>query len=185
MSWKLKDEKLASYLEAKERGEIDHDIVEVLDFINSLPNYVTLSSCSGRIAVVDTPKVGDKAAARFAGKWHREVSVEEVEEAAKTCESVGWLIQYPPIIHVACRSIEDARFLLEIANNAGFRRSGVISLKNLIVEISSLERMELPVSVEGELLVDRDYLELVVKFANEKLRRGKEKVKRLYLLLKE
>ncbi len=181
--WKLKEEKLKLYKEAKKRGEIDLDIIQLLDLINDFECYVTLSSCSGRIAVLDLPRFGDKLAAKFLGKWHKGVSVEDVIAAAVAAKHIAWLILYPPILHVACKSIDAAAKLLRVANNAGFRRSGVISLKNLVVEISSLERLELPVAREGELLVGEDYFRLIVEIANEKLARGKDKLQRLYNLL--
>lgn len=39
------------------KGSVDEPIVELVDFINSLDNYFTTSSCSGRIVVLaDTPE---------------------------------------------------------------------------------------------------------------------------------
>lgn len=176
--------KFVGFLEAKNRGEIDRDIIKLLELINSFENYVTLSSCSGRIAVMDIPEVGDKLNAEFLGKWHREVEAEMVERCAVKCKNWAWLIQYPPIIHVACSSFEDAERIMNVANESGFRRSGLISLKNRVVEIASLERVELPIAFSGKLLISRDYLNSVVKFANFKLRKGKEKLERLYALIK-
>ncbi len=184
MKWEFKERKLEGYRRAKERREIDEDIVDLLDFINSLDSFVTLSSCSGRIAVIDTPDFGNKVECKFLGKWHSEVEVEDVLNTAVRCEKLAWLIQYPPIIHIACRDLESAKRLIAIANNSGFRRSGIISLKNLVVEVSSLERIELPIALSGKLLVSKEYLELVVSLANEKLKRGKEKLKRFEIALK-
>ena len=171
--------KMDGFVKALEKGEIDEDIVELLNLINSLEGYVTLSSCSGRIAVIDLPETGDKKSSIFLGKWHREVNGEEVIRAALESKSFAWLIQYPPILHVACRTLHHAEELVKIANNAGFRRSGVISLKNCVVEISSLERVELPLAVSGKLIAPEDYVNIAVKFANAKLRRGKDKLERL------
>ncbi len=176
--------KLDGFLEALKRGEVDGDIVDLLNLINSLEDYVTLSSCSGRIAVLDLPEVGNKKSSTFLGKWHREVESEEVIRAALESRTYAWLIQYPPILHVACRTLHHAEELIKIANNAGFRRSGVISLRNRVVEISSLERVELPLAVSGRLIVPEKYITTVVELANIKLRRGKEKLERLKEALK-
>ncbi|MCS7121036.1 MAG: hypothetical protein NZ895_00305 [Archaeoglobaceae archaeon] len=183
--WKLKEEKLKIYEEAKKRKEVDEDLLELLDLINSFPNYVTLSSCSGRVAVLDLENFGEKFSAKFLGKWHSFVSFEEVLNSAKRSERVAWLIQYPPIIHVACKTLKDAKNLLEIANNSGFRRSGIISLKNFVVEIASFERIELPIAFKGKILVDENYLNFIIDLANRKLERGKEKLKRLYSKLSQ
>jgi len=180
---KFKKEKLEGYLEAKAEGNVDADIVDLLDLINEFDCFVTLSSCSGRIAVLDLKKPGDKVNSVFLGKWHEGVGAGEVKKAAMKSGNIAWLIQYPPIIHVACRSIEDAKALMKIANQAGFRRSGIISLNNFVVEIASLERIELPIAESYEMLIDDEYLEYVVKWANEKLFKGKEKLKRLQAVL--
>ncbi len=165
-------------------GEIDQDIFELLKIVNSLDGYVTLSSCSGRIAVIDIPEVGDKKAVKFLGKWHDVVECKAVINAALKSEQWGWLIQYPPILHVACRTVEDAERFMNAANQAGFRRSGIISLKNHVVEITSFERTELPIAYSKKLLVTEYYLKQVVEFANIKLKRGKEKLKRLQSIIK-
>ena len=184
MTWNLKIKKLEGYKKAKEKGEVDEDIIPLLDFINSLDFFVTLSSCSGRIAVVDLPNFGNKIECKFLGKWHKPVKLKDVLDSATKCKNLAWLIQYPPIIHIACKDLESAKKLIAIANNSGFKRSGIISLKNLVVEVSSLERIELPIAKNGKLLVDEDYLSLVIDLANEKLRRGKEKLKRFELMLR-
>lgn len=183
--WKeYKLKKLQSYKEAKARGEVDNDIIPLLDVINERSEFVTLSSCSGRIAVLDLQNFGDKLGAEFLGKWHDHADYSEIKKAAQKSRKFAWLILYPPILHIACRDLEAAKKLLNVANNAGFRRSGLISLKNLVVEISSLERLELPIAKNGELLVSDKYLELVTEIANEKLRSGKVKLAKLFELIK-
>jgi len=177
INWKkFKEEKYRKYEEAKGKGEIDGEIIPLLDLINSKREFVTLSSCSGRIAVIDMPKFGDKLNSKFLGKWHGEVDTKEVIEAIRKGTETTWLITYPPIIHVACESLEVAEKLMNIANNAGFRRSGIISLKKFIVEVSSLERLEMPVAINSNFLFDEKTIEIIVKFANEKLLRGREKL---------
>ncbi len=173
-----KERKLNQYRSALSQNKVDQDIIDLLELINKFNDYVTLSSCSGRICVINVPKFWDKFGAEFLGKWHREVSVEEVRTAATSCKDVGWLILDPPIIHVACANLNAAQKLLNIANNSGFRRSGLISIKNFVVEIASLDRMELPISIKGELVVPENYLKLVIDFANKKLKRAKEKLER-------
>lgn len=169
----------------KEEGKVDEDILPLLERINSFESYVTLSSCSGRIAVLDLEDFGKKLNSRFLGKWHKSVSFEEVFESLKSCRRQVWLIQFPPIIHVACKDFRSAEDLLRIANNAGFRRSGVISLRNLVVEVASLERVEIPIAIDGKLLVDEGYLRKSVGIANSKLERGKKKLEKLLNYLNE
>ncbi len=180
---RYREEKLKSYLEAKKRGEVDRDIEPVLDKINERSEFVTLSSCSGRIAVLDLERFGDKLSAKFLGKWHSCTSTHSVVDAAEKCSKTAWFILYPPIIHVACKDLASAAWIMKIANEAGFRRCGIISTKNFVVEIASLERLELPIGESGKVILPSDYIELIVNIANDKLRRGKEKLKRFEILL--
>ncbi len=175
--------RLVCYEKAKEEGKVDEDIIPLLERINGKESYVTLSSCSGRIAVIDLESFGDKKSSRFLGKWHNLAIFEDVLECIRSCKRQGWLIQDPPIIHVACRDLDSAKNLLTVANNSGFRRSGIISLKNYVVEMASFERLELPVVFEGKKIVDDDYLRIAVDIANEKLKKGKIKLKRLEEML--
>ncbi|MCS7143538.1 MAG: hypothetical protein NZ879_00775 [Archaeoglobaceae archaeon] len=176
-------EKLECYEEAKKEGKVDEDIIPLLDKINGKENFVTLSSCSGRIAVIELSNFGEKLNSEFIGKWHRRVEFREILECVEKCKRQGWLIQYPPIIHVACKDLQSAKRMMSFANDSGFRRSGLISLQKLVVEISSLERIELPVAIEGRRIVDNEYLRIAVDFANKKLENGKKKIKRLEELI--
>ena len=186
MNWvEYKRKKLEGYNLAKERGEVDEDIIPLLDLINSFDCFVTTSSCSGRIGVLDMPEFGDKVEAKFLGKWHDTVEFEDVLKAVKRGQRVVWLIMYPPIIHIACKDLGCAERLISIANNYGFRRSGIISVKNWVVEITSLERLEVPVALNGEMILSENALRVMVDFANRKLARSKEKLKKLYKALKE
>jgi tRNA wybutosine-synthesizing protein 3 len=180
-----KKRKYEGYLEAKARGEVDEDIIPLLDLINSFEEFVTLSSCSGRIAVMDMPEFGDKVEAEFLGKWHRCVEYEEVLDAVRRGKKTTWLIMFPPIIHVACKDLASAERLMAIANNAGLRRNGIISLKNYVVEINTLERLEAPVAIDGEVIVDEKALRIMVKIANKKLEKSKKKLEKLYNLLSQ
>ncbi|MEM0202552.1 MAG: hypothetical protein QXO16_02980 [Archaeoglobaceae archaeon] len=177
--------RLEDFEKEKREGRVDEDIVPLLEWINSIESYVTLSSCSGRIAVLDLEDFGKKLNSRFLGKWHRSASFEEVLESARNCKRQGWLIQFPPIVHVACKDLASAEKLLRVANMAGFRRSGVISLRNLVVEIASLERIEIPIAIDGKLIVDESYLRTAVEIANLKLEKGKRKLEKLFNLLSE
>ncbi|ADB57153.1 tRNA(Phe) 7-((3-amino-3-carboxypropyl)-4-demethylwyosine(37)-N(4))-methyltransferase [Archaeoglobus profundus] len=179
MNWnEFKRSKLERLEKAKERKEVDEDIIPLLDLINSLDCFVTTSSCSGRIVVLDVPKIGDKLNAKFLDKWHQPIDWKEIVKALEGSIRTAWLISDPPIIHVACRDLECAKALMKIANDSGFRRCGLISLTRLVVEITSFERLEAPLAVDGRIVVSEEYIRLLADFANEKLLRGKEKLER-------
>lgn len=180
MGWKeFRKRKYAKYKRARENGDVDRDIIPLLDLINSTNKFITLSSCSGRIGILDTPKPGDKLNSVFLAKWHQGIKPQQVVEVAKNGKQTTWLISSSPILHISCKNLESAGELMEMANDARFSRSGIISLKKNIVAITSHERMEVPISRRGSLLIDENLIESVVELANEKMEKGKEKLTRL------
>jgi len=173
---------MESLKKALAKGKVDGDIISLLEKINSLENYFTTSSCSGRISVMEMPHFGDKLNSVWLGKWHREVTVEEVMEAIRR-HSKGqlWFLVRSPILHVGARTMEDAVRLLNLAIGLGFKYSNVKSVghKKLLVEIRSTERMDVPLGSNGELWVSENYIERIVALANSQVRRFKGKMKRL------
>lgn len=177
-----KKKALESLNEALEKGLVDSDIISLLNKINSLENYFTTSSCSGRISVMQLPDFGDKLNAIWLGKWHSEVKIEEVLDAInKHDEGMLWFMLNSPILHIAARTLEDAVELLNLAISCGFKHSNIksISHKKLVVEIRSTERMDVPLGKDKELWVSPEHLAKIVSMANLQLRRAKEKLKRL------
>lgn len=108
MNWEMEKKKVIEKLEKEiQKERVDKDILN--------PNYVTLSSCSGRMVVLDLPKFGDKKACKFLGKWHEKTKAEEVIKALKKCKKQGWFIMQPAIFHVQCKTLQDAGNLINIA----------------------------------------------------------------------
>jgi tRNA(Phe) wybutosine-synthesizing methylase Tyw3 len=75
------------------KGSVDAPIRELVARINATPDYVTTSSCSGRICVFAQWEQSSRekewtAGAKGSGHWllveHREVGLEEVEAAVRT-----------------------------------------------------------------------------------------------------
>ena len=162
--------------------KVDLDIIALLDKINALDNYFTTSSCSGRISVMEMPHFGDKVNSIWLGKWHREVTVEEVLEAIGRYKTGQlWFLVRSPILHVAARTMEDAVRLLNLSIGLGFKYSNIksVSHKKLLVEIRSTERMDVPLGEDGELWVSEEYVGRIVDLANAQVRRFKGKLKRL------
>ena len=187
MSWD-KEERMESLEMKIDEGEVDEEILPIVESINSNPDYFTTSSCAGRIALIEMPGLGDKEAAEFLGKWHREVEVEDIIDAfskAKT-NTMVFLLAQSPIIHIRCRNLESAVKLRNIAVESGLKYSTLKSLtlnsKNepvkVVVEILSSENIHVPVARSGKLFPDRDYLAFLVENANQALKRAREKLER-------
>ncbi len=186
MEWKkFKLRVMKTLQEHINEGKVDREILSILKKINSFPFFVTLSSCAGRICVIDVPRFGEKKACKFLGKWHRSVSTEEIVKTVENGLHEVWLLAQPPILHVACKTLEDAKVLLVIANESGLRDSGIISLKKNIVRITSSERIETLLALNKKVFVNKEYIAVLVKKANEKLLRGREKLRKFEKKIEE
>ena len=177
-----KERAMKGLRKALAEDKVDKDVIPLLKRINALDNYFTTSSCSGRISIMEMPYFGDKVNSVWLGKWHREVTAEEVLEAiGKHKSGQLWFLVRSPILHVAARTMEDAVELLNLAIGLGFKYSNIksVSHKKLLVEIRSTERMDVPLGEDGELWVDEEYTERIVSLANAQVRRFKGKLKRM------
>lgn len=184
MSW-AKVSAMSKFKEALREGKVDKEIVDLLSLINSFEQYYTTSSCAGRIVLIELPELGDKESANILGKWHSVVNVEQVMKALEKVRSNGYLSAQSPIIHVACRTLDDAVALRNLAVNCGFKNSSIKSIsKEITVEILSTERMDVPIARDGEIFPSREYLEFIVENANQCLRRGRRKLERLVKMLR-
>ena len=159
------------------KGDVDKPIIKLIDQINSLDDHYTTSSCSGRIYLLT--EADEKPDVKWLYVSHEKVNVKNIINVLK--EKLPnqriWLRQENMILHVACRTIDDANIMLKIARDIGFRRSGIIADSNIIiVEICSTEKMDVPISDKGKLLVDENYIKFIVKIANEKFSKGRNKL---------
>jgi len=161
------------------KGSFDEDIKPLLEVINSKEGYTTTSSCSGRIVILDIPKAGDKKNARWLYTTHEKADAEKIIEILNHIKKPVWLLQEPVILHVKCNNLDHAEALLKTAQDCGFKRSGIFSLKNNAVELQSTERIE-TLLTPG---LDEKYVRLIVDAAQKKLDRTKEKIKRLEMKL--
>jgi tRNA wybutosine-synthesizing protein 3 len=174
-----KSKALNDYAASVRVGDVDGKLIPVLDLINSLDDFYTTSSCSGRITLLEDR--GGKGLNKFLGKWHRHVTVEEVLNALHSGSGTAWFKCEPPILHVIARTPEKADRLLHEAREAGFKRSGLQSLNDgrNVLELLSTEVIHAPVMAEGEVAVTGEYLKLLVDSANLKLDDGAVKLRRL------
>lgn len=179
---KRREEFLKRMREDLEIGYLDHDIVDVLEAISSMPGLYTQSSCSGRITLVDASMPWEREGATVVFKKHSTVTAEEIEYvAAQPTSSRLWLVVTGPIIHVSALSLRHADELLRLAREAGMKHSGILSMskKGIIVELTSGVRVA-HLLKEGETWVTHpEKLPDLVRVANEALLEGKARLDRL------
>lgn len=159
------------------KGNWDNKIMELCKKINSSENFYTTSSCSGRIAIMINSN--KKKSGLFQFISHDLISFENLKNdllKTKTNQLIKFK-QEPCILHIACKNLETANDLYQKAKLVGWKRSGIISWrKNFILELNSTEKLELPIIENKKILVDDDFLKLIVKIANKNLKKCWEKI---------
>jgi tRNA wybutosine-synthesizing protein 3 len=169
-------------------GKWDEKIKSLCDKINSDDNFYTTSSCSGRVVLmVEQEK---KSPDLFLEVSHDIISYDWIKKSLKKISDdkkfKNKLIKFKleqPILHIICRDLTSASEILDKALHIGFRRSGINSVgKRILLELNSTERLEFPIIQNGKVLVDEDFLKLIVQLSNEKLETGWRKIERLQFL---
>ncbi len=162
-------------------GRLDEKIKKLCDKINSLENYYTTSSCSGRIILmIDAEKKGKDL---FVFVSHDKISFEELKRelnlALKKNKNIKFKFE-PCILHIACKTLEDAEKFLEKGKLAGWKKSGIIGMKNgITLELNSTEKLEFPIIQDKKILADDNFLKIVVDEANKKLEKSWMKIEKL------
>ena len=184
---KNKKQALEKLEHAKKEGLVDKGIISIIDLINSYDDYYTSSSCYGRIVLLEIPEIGDKKNAKWLGKWHRKIKTEEILNAFKKADrGLIWILAQSPIIHVFSKNLESADKLVKIAIGCGFKNSGFKSAgKNIVIEVTSTERLDSPVGKDSELFCDNKYLSLLVYIANNVINKSSAKLEKFEKKLEE
>lgn len=175
-----------SFLSKKDKskkGSVDKNIRKLVNLINSKKDYYTTSSCSGRIVLII------KNPAKKGSKWlfvkHDKVKFSEIKKALKNIPKQQlWFRAEPLIMHICCKTLEDANKLLNKARDV-FKRAGIIALNNkIIIEIIGTGFIDTIVADKGNMIVFEDYIKVLVKEANKKLNKNKKDINRFYNLIK-
>ncbi len=164
-------------------GKWDLRIKDLCLKINKNKEYYTTSSCAGRVILV---KSGGKSRDAFLFKSHEKISFARLKKELDGLE-YNKLVYFKLdscILHVACSSLESGELLLVKAKESGWKRSGMMtSGKRIVLELLSTEKLEFPIMNNNKILVDDEFLKLIVKEANDKLDKVDEKIARLEKLI--
>lgn len=174
-------------LDKSRKGSVDEKIRRHIELINSMDDYYTTSSCSGRILLLAKPEVGKKHEAIWVFVKHDVVSLEEVKIGLEKEVPYDVLLKEEgAIFHICCRNVEKANQLLQMARYLGFKRSGIIACsKNIIIEIVAPYALCTPVKVDGKVVVSDEYLEILINRANQSLLKNFEILELFYEKLSE
>jgi len=168
-------------------GSWDKKILSLCEKINQQKNYYTTSSCGGRVVLLKSSPT--KIENAFLFRTHSLIKFPELKKALlETGKKYNGAVEFQQttcILHVACLSSENAFSIVNKAKLAGWKRSGVMSGSRgrFVVELHSTESMSFPIMNKGKILVDDNFLKIIVKEANSKLKRTWEKIERLEKLI--
>ena len=172
---------LEQLTKATSAKQVDLGIQPILNIINNSDEFYTTSSCFGRIVILEIPTIGNKKEAKFLGKWHRSIALNDLLSAIKKAkEGQLWILSQSPIIHIAAISDNAADKILKIAIACGFKNSGLKSIgKRIVIEILSTERLDAPIGKNGKVFCNNEHLDLLVKISNEIIEKSTLKLKKL------
>ena len=174
-----KEKAMETLKKAMENNEVDKKAIPIIEKLNGIDEFFTTSSCSGRIAIMELPSIGNKIDARFLGKWDDKIEIQDIKNALENAEKGEiWMLAQPPIFHVSASDVNAASKLIKVAKQSGFKNSGIRSIgKRVTVEVRSTEEVDVPLGIDGKLLCDEKYLSLLVSIANEIMDRIEKKLK--------
>lgn len=178
--------KQLSKIDKSDKGSWDSKIIKLIEKINKKKQYYTTSSCSGRIILIKDAEKKQKNLFLF--RSHELISfnklIKELEKIKRKFNELVWFKLDSCILHVSCASLNDAQKLVDKAKFAGWKRSGIMATRNRIMcELLSTESLGFPILDNGKILVDEDYLKLIVNLANLKLENIWEKIRKLEKLI--
>ncbi|MFH1308377.1 MAG: hypothetical protein ABIH72_06005 [archaeon] len=171
----------------KDRSNInswDTSILNLCNKINNKKDYYTTSSCSGRILLLKESDKKQKGLFLF--RTHDKISFNKLKKELNKIDYKGLIYfkQEPCLVVACCENMNSAKKLLENAKLSGFKISGIMSSgKRIVCEMFSTEKIILPIMNKRKILVDDAYLKLLVKEANKKLWKTREKIKKFENLL--
>jgi tRNA G37 N-methylase Trm5/tRNA(Phe) wybutosine-synthesizing methylase Tyw3 len=165
------------------KGSIDVLFLPLYDIINSSTDFVTTSCCSGRIAVFNGTKNSGSWIYVSHAPCDPEAVVTSLNGLRNESESgLGEaLFKFEPfVIHIECSSEEHCKSLLSLSIKLGFKNSGIISMsKRFIIAIRGCLRLEVPLALNGTVLVSTDYIETLCSLANQKLTENTKQIEKL------
>ncbi|XP_041805641.1 tRNA wybutosine-synthesizing protein 3 homolog [Chelmon rostratus] len=172
-------------LDLSKKGSVDEDIEHVVSLLNSCEEYFTTSSCSGRIILIDgAPERSDvqKQNCVWLFVSHQKCKSDDLISGLERSSGDAVLKFEPFVLHVQCRRLDDAQLMHSVAINSGFRNSGLTVSKTgkIMVAVRSTHGLEVPLTHEGRLLVEHEYIHFLTQIANQKMEENLRRIHRFY-----
>jgi len=171
------------------KGRVDEGLIPLLEAINSHKCFYTLSSCYGRVLLLEIEKIGIKTAGEFYRSWHWPVTLNEIIEAARDYrgDKSLWLMVQSTILHVSTYNLDLAIRFRNLALNAGYKYSKILSIsrRGIVIEVLGTERLDIPIKIKGEWIVNLDNLKIVEDYIKQMFFRIEKRKNRFIELLKK
>lgn len=177
-----KKKSLDRLIRDKEIGYLDLRIFDLINTVNKIDSLFTTSSCSGRIAIIDSEWPWDKEETYTIFKSHEEISEDEIKRIMSiTPKDTYWLMVRGPILHIVARDINSAIKLLRLGREAGFKHSGVMDSTTVgyLVELISSSQITMPLRSKKSYFVNLDALNELIIYSNGVLRDGWRRIDKL------
>ncbi len=182
-----RNEAYTTFLRDVEIGYADKDLVGfIIDIFERCNHLFTISSCSGRITLVDSAFPWQRRESSVVFKKHDPIEVSEILSIlTQPCVHRLWLIASGPILHFVADSWSSAQKLLGVAREAGFKHSGIISVRNdgIVIEVISGNWISTLLKDGDKTLVNIDALPHIVAVFNQNLLDGKKRLRKLHELV--
>ncbi|XP_070774609.1 tRNA wybutosine-synthesizing protein 3 homolog [Enoplosus armatus] len=172
-------------LDLSKKGGVDEDIEHVVSLLNGREEYFTTSSCSGRIILIDGAPVSS-GVQKHNCVWlfvsHQKCQSDDLVSGLARSGGDAVLKFEPFVLHVQCMRLADAQLMHSVAINSGFRNSGLTVSKTgkIITAVRSTHGLEVPLSREGKLLVEHEYICFLTQIANQKMEENLRRIQRFY-----
>lgn len=157
---------------AIEDKKADELIIPFLLEVTKIPDIFTSSSCAGRIMLLSTDENEDKKISHFHKRFHRTVTLDEIKSAlSEKTDGEIWLKAEPFIFHFGAKDYDKSKEILEFCQQFGLKKAGIITAKDgkYILEVTYTQFMSIPLKKDDKILVDENYLEIIVSKANRKM----------------
>lgn len=176
---KLKKDCLAK-IDKSRKGSIDEAALPLINKLNQMDDYYTTSSCAGRLMLYRFSESGKKNETEWLLQSHDPIKTEQLKEKLTNAEGDVWFMQEASIFHVSCRTLEAAQKLMDLAKSIGYKHGGIQATANkIIVEIMGPESIVTLLIKNGKLLVNDEFLEVLVEESNKKLKETQNKILKL------
>ena len=168
---------LKTYREFTIKNLVDNKMLEINRIINENENFITTSSCAGRIIIIGKKTLREKYDTIFFLKTHdaleKQYNIEKLD-----FENELWVLFEPPNIHIKCKDLKSAKMLHQIALGAKLSKSKFQSIKKpYVVEILGTGNLQIPIGFDGKLAIDQNYFDKIITVANQILIQEQSRLK--------